>query len=80
MRVLSAMPFNHTGRQRRAYDRAVNELSEGVPGQNDHALRGQGGMRARDVAGSGKGRGMDRIIYKVNNDGSITIVNIGDYH
>jgi hypothetical protein len=69
-----------TGKQRQAYDRAIDELSQGKFGQNDHVLKGQGGKRSRDIAGSGKGRGSDRIVYEVNPDGTVTIHDIGDYH
>jgi hypothetical protein len=69
-----------TGRQQGGYQRAIDELAHDIPGQHDHALKGTGGLRSRDLPGSGKGRGAMRIVYRRNPDGSVTIVEIADTH
>jgi RHS repeat-associated protein len=68
------------GRQKESYERTILELAAGIPGQKDHPLKNMDGLRSRDLAGSGKGRGSLRILYKIMDDGKVVIHDILDTH
>jgi hypothetical protein len=54
-------------------------LAAGSPGKN-HVFKGDlKGWNAVDLPGSGKGRGAQRVIYKVDAD-RVVIKEITDYH
>jgi hypothetical protein len=69
-----------TGKMKQGYEQVKDMLAAGKPGKNQHALKGDlAGWSAADLPGSGKGRGAQRIIYKVEED-QIIIREIQDYH
>jgi mRNA-degrading endonuclease RelE of RelBE toxin-antitoxin system len=63
---------------KKGYDNAIEALENGdTRGLNDHPLSdNRAGQRAIDIKGTGKGRGAGRIVYTVDSDGKINIIEI----
>ena len=63
---------------RKGYEKAIEALETGdTRGLNDHPLSGsRSGQRAIDIKGTGKGRGAGRIIYEIDENGEINIIEI----
>jgi RHS repeat-associated protein len=69
------------GRQKDAYEEIKDLLAQGKPGKNQHDLRGDlAGKKAVDLPGSGKGRGVMRVVYSEETPGFIVIHDVVDYH
>ena len=67
---------------RKSYDKAIEALKNSdTRGLHDHPVSGgRSGQRAIDIKVIGKGRGQGRIVYEINSDGGIDIIEILTKH